>query len=388
MIDIKTIWKQFETFSYVKVVEELAKKPYCLGIRESQVYPNLYLIHQTPESDNSEDIVKICNGLIVEKETNKLICCTFPKCDEGSENLGSTFSNEIIIQKCIEGSLIRVYNYNDQWLFSTKRSIDAEHSKWLSQKSFKELFLDIVPMEVVEGLDKGYAYSFIICHPENAVVVPVEKPIAYLICKRNVETFEESDLVLNICHEKIKLIPNENIEYYSNKENLFDQLKKKFNGVIDSQGFIISDSLYNRQKIVNPKYDEIRGLWGNTKNRLFRFLELRQSTATENNLLEKYVKAFPNDISIFGSYEMKLSELAELVHKFYYAKFIKKETVETPYYLRKIIYKVHKAFLMDRTETKLEKIKILLFSEDIPLVYKALNCMMEEQSKCVSSGHN
>ncbi len=382
MMNVKTIWEQFlesvpQTFDEVKKKLETT---YKLVVKESPVYPSLYLIHQGPESDNNDDLVRLCNGLIIEKETNKLVCCTFPKCYENNESLEINVSDDCTVQKCIEGTLVRVYYYQDNWVFSTKRSIDASTSSWLSPKSFKDLFLEIVPMEVVETFDKNYVYSFIICHHENAVVVPIEgiaESVVYLICKRDAETFEECLLGKISGRPKILLVPDEEIV---SDETLIEDLNKRLSTEnIDCQGYIICDKSLNRQKINSTKYNEIRELWGNNNNRLYRYLELRRATSVENNVLKKYLKHFAKDFSLFATYEEKISTLCFLTQKYYYTKFVKKEQVDIPYYLRKIIYKVHKAFLNDRVETTLEKVKILIFSEDIPLVYHALSKIIDEE---------
>ncbi len=404
MMNVKTIWEQFlkseeepikfEEESLKPEEESLKSEPitfdetkkklettYKLVVKESSAYPSLYLIHQGPESDNNNDFVRLCNGLIVEKETNKLVCCTFPKCYENNESLEINVSDDITVQKCIEGTLVRVYYYKDNWVFSTKRSIDASHSSWLSSKSFKDLFLEIVPMEVVETFDKKYVYSFIICHHENAIVVPIEgiaESVVYLICKRDAETFEECPLGKISGRPKILLVPDEEIM----SENIIEDLNKRLSTEnIDCQGYIICDKSLNRQKIDSTKYNEIRELWGNNNNRLYRYLELRRATSIENNVLKKYLKHFARDFSLFAAYEEKISTLCFLTHKFYYLKFVKKEQVDIPYYLRKIIYKVHKAFLNDRVETTLEKIKILIFGEDIPLVYHALSNIIDKETE-------
>ncbi len=391
-IDVKAVWKQIfesETLPFEEVKKTL-ETTYKLVVKESDSYPSLYLVHQSAESDNNNDFVRLCNGLIVEKETNKLVCCTFPKCYENEENVVSdtNLSDDITVQKCIEGTLIRIYYYQDNWVFSTKRAIDASKCSWVVQKSFKDLFLEIVPMEVVETFDKNYVYSFIICHHENAVVVPIDgisNSVVYLICKRDKETFEECPLGKISERPKILLVPDE--EFIS--ETLIEDLNKRLSTEnIDCQGYIICDKSLNRQKITSTKYNEIRELWGNNNNRLYRYLELRQGTTVENNLLGKYLKHFSKDFSLFTYYEEQISTLCFTVHKYYVLKFIKKEQVDIPYYLRKIIYKVHKAFLNDRVETTLEKIKILIFGEDIPLVYHALTKIIDAQREETCSQTN
>ena len=47
--------------------------------------------------------------------------------------------DDIVIEECIDGTLINVY-YNNKWCVSTKFCIDADESKFRNDKTFRQLF--------------------------------------------------------------------------------------------------------------------------------------------------------------------------------------------------------------------------------------------------------
>ena len=52
--------------------------------------------------------------------------------------------NDLSFYESIDGTLINAYFYNDKWNFSTKGMIDADSSRWFSDKSFKSLFMEAI----------------------------------------------------------------------------------------------------------------------------------------------------------------------------------------------------------------------------------------------------
>ncbi len=68
----------------------LENDPYNLKIKEDNNLQTLCLIHNQDKSDFNNKIVNECNGIILDKNTLKIICYTFDKCEETNfpNNLG------------------------------------------------------------------------------------------------------------------------------------------------------------------------------------------------------------------------------------------------------------------------------------------------------------
>ncbi len=48
-------------------------------------------------------------------------------------------NNDWTITEAIEGTLIRIFYFNDKWIITTHRKLDAFKSKWGSEKSFGDI---------------------------------------------------------------------------------------------------------------------------------------------------------------------------------------------------------------------------------------------------------
>ena len=90
---------------------------------------NLILIFNDNNSNLNDDLVKFFNGVIIEKSSLKVVCFTLEKCMEEDKVDDRLFNKDLIIQPVFEGTLIRLYYYNNKWNVSTKKMIDAFNAK-------------------------------------------------------------------------------------------------------------------------------------------------------------------------------------------------------------------------------------------------------------------
>ena len=352
--------KEIKDFDILKNILEV--EPYNLKIKEDTNYPNLFLIHNNDNSDLTLKIVNECNGIILDKNTLKIVCYTFDKSDNSvdlSENLDK---NNLFFEYSIEGTLMRLFYYENNWIFSTKKCIDASKARWLSEKNFIELFMEcIINFDIFSKLDKNSCYSFIITHPENNIVVQNITPFLYHISTRNMNTLEEYEDSIGITKlEKSKI----------EKENLPNILTHILNDTsLLYEGYIFIDNKYNRWKIKTPIFNKVRSLWGNSNNRFFRYLELRKDT----DLLQEYLKYFPNDRLKFAPYEIKINDFANILLTAYVNKHITKVNNTLPYYFVKIVYKLHGDYLKDRIVTDNNKVMLTLLNLDAKLLCFLIN---------------
>jgi len=352
-------------------IEDLKKtfenEPYNLKIKEDVNIDNLVIICNTDKSDFNLKIVNECNGLILDKNTLKIVCYTFDKCSNSLEIPNIFDFNNLYIENSIEGTLVRLYYFNNNWALSTKKCIDASKASWISNKSFYELFNECINTESnkinQENLNKNYCYSFIIVHPENSIVINYKNryPELYHISTRNMETLEEIDVDIGIKKNYKMIVERHETEKII--ENVMNSRDLLYEGII----FI--DIHYRRWKIKTPIFNRARELWGNTNNRLFRYIELRK----DSNMLHEYLLYFPHDNTLFYEYENRLKNLSHDILKYYSGKHILKNIDKIPYYYSKIIYRLHGDFFKDKVKTNYTKIMITLLDTDIKLVCYMLN---------------
>jgi len=112
-----TFLQQNEISNFDLLKTFLENDPYKLKIKEDTKYPSICIIINSNESNVSEPLVRFCNGIILDKESLKIICYTFNKCMEENTINEELFTGNLYIEPSYEGTLIRVFHYNNEWFF-------------------------------------------------------------------------------------------------------------------------------------------------------------------------------------------------------------------------------------------------------------------------------
>ena len=352
----------------------LQNDPYNLKIKEDNNLKTLCLIHSQDKSDFNNKIVNECNGIILDKNTLKIICYTFDKCQETNypNNLDT---NQLFIEYSIEGSLIRLYNYDDKWILSTKRCIDASKSKWLSNKNFVQLFYECLgSINFDQAINPKYCYSFIISHPENNIISKEVIPTLYHISTRDMDTLKEVSLNIGVPLLERNSVSNNSQEFI---QNLILEMSNDTSNFYE--GYMFIDINYNRWKLQKPYFKKLRDLWGNNNNRFFRYLELRNDI----NLLQEYLGYFQSDKDDFLKYESDINNFAQIILEYYSRKHITKIDKNVPFYFSKLIYKLHGDYFKTRIKTDHNKIMIDLLELDPKQICFMMNKHKAECEKAI-----
>ena len=359
--------------SFEVLKKTVEAEPYFLKIKEDIKCPDLALFHSQPNSDFNLSIVRVCNGLIIDKNNLKIVCYTFEKLKDDIHPVEEVNYNDCFIEDAVEGTLMRLFFYNNIWQLSTKKCLCASSSKWISQKNFQELFMETTTAEFLTKLNPNNCYSFIVSHPENNIIHKPAKPILYHISTRDLNNLNEIEEDVGI--PKIARIP---FSMYVEKTSISSIYNEYINHTsLNTEGYVFIDSSYKRHKIIKNNVKHVRQLWGNNNNRFFRYLDLRK----DNDLLTEYLKYFPNDKDDFVEYEKKVYELANNILDVYMNKFVNKTNSIVPFYFKKIIYNIHGDFLKTRTQTNKFKIMDYLLLVDAKEICFMMNNIKKENEK-------
>jgi hypothetical protein len=359
--------------SFEVLKKTVEAEPYFLKIKEDTKCPDLALFHSQPNSDFNLSIVRVCNGLIIDKNNLKIVCYTFEKLKDDIHPVEEVNYNDCFIEDAVEGTLMRLFFYNNVWQLSTKKCLCASSSKWVSPKNFQELFMESTTAELLTKLNPNNCYSFIVSHPENNIIHKPAKPILYHISTRDLNNLNEIEEDVGIA--KIARIP---FSIYLEKTSISLIYNEYINHTsLNTEGYVFIDSSYKRHKIIKNNVKHVRQLWGNNNNRFFRYLDLRK----DNDLLTEYLKYFPNDKDDFVEYEKKVYELANNILDVYMNKFVNKTNSIVPFYFKKIIYNIHGDFLKTRTQTNKFKIMDYLLLVDAKEICFMMNNIKKENEK-------
>jgi hypothetical protein len=341
--------------SFNDIKSTFSQAPFFLKIKDTQ---DLYILsYDKSKSDMTNNIVRECRGIILEKNTNKIICYSFNKnfdfdfddIDLDDTDIIFPFLDHysIKLQESIDGTQIRVFWYDNQWNYATTRCIDASKARWFSNKNFKELFIEASQSLNYNNLDKNKSYSFVLKHPENRIVVPHNLPDITHVGTRNLTTLLESDDNINV--NKPISLPF---------KSLHDVIKKAyFDLPSTTEGFMLCDKYFNRLKIIGKSYREIKKIRGNTFDIFYRYLELRK-----DNNVQEYLKIFPENEEQFKKFNTKLQKLSSKIHMEYINKHVMKTSNTITWQFRPIVYKLHGEYLKNHYSTTLNMVKRLLYN--------------------------
>lgn len=281
-----------------------------------------------------------CNGLILEKETNKVVCMCLNKFNkitninainqiETIENLKVQYP-KLRMEYCEDGTVIRLYNrntgfgWNDRlnWFTATTKCIDARKSYWSSEKTFDDMFWEIFDKSRynIADLNVNCTYSFILLHRENRIVVNHRYNNLIYINSVHNETHEETFT-----------------NYFFNKDPKRCIRRTKQIDIISGIHYPLDDYyLPNKRGIILKFFDEINNKWslwqydfqqygsvkeirGNVPSIRMRYLEL----LNEPEKLAILEKEYPENQMLFAMIKHCMNNLYKRVHKLYFESHVK-----------------------------------------------------------------
>ena len=246
--------------------EQLEAAPYNLKIKEEG---DLILFkYNQIASDFSNPIVCECRGIILEKDTWRIVRIAFNKFfNIGEPNAATLDWDSAIATEKLDGSLMSVYYYDDEWKIATNSTIDAYKAP-LDNGGFKTYGDLFAKAAEIAGLDytklcKHYTYTFELCSRYNKVVLDYPEIKLYHILTRDNETFEELDVNIGVPKPAEYALGNK--EDY---ENFVASMGE------DHEGIVVKDDFNNRVKIKTQSYFALHRLVNNHIMTLTTAIEL------------------------------------------------------------------------------------------------------------------
>ena len=284
------------------------------GLLEKNPHPALPLdiynySRECQFSRHWDEITLNMRGTVLDRDGN-VVARTFSKFFNLEEHQPEEIPNESFdVFEKMDGSLGILFNYNDQWIFATKRSFSSDQS--IRGKEILEKY-------DYQSLAKDCTYLFEIIYPENRIVV----------------SYDFEDLVL------LAIINNEDGYEYDihSEEELSDVLDikglrivKKYHGVQDykelkkiidnnAEGFVIRFKSGFRMKIKGEEYVRLHRLLTNFSN--IDIWELLKNGEDLGDFLDRVPDEFDlwvkNIISDLRRQYLAIEESAHEVHSSFF----------------------------------------------------------------------
>lgn len=279
-------------------------------------------------------------SVIVDNESNKLVSFAPPKSykyDDLKDN------DDLICTEYVEGTMINVFwnKYTDGWELATRSNIGGKCKYNLgSSKTFRYMFLDAMNYIGLEfaDLNKNYSYSFVLQHPENRIVIPIESPNLFLISIYSFDGYKVTKSNNNnILSDKMKELLLVEITVGKNNENGYISCDYKTVGYVygyNHAGFI-------RAKIRNREYEFVRRLKGNSPKLQFQYYNL-----LKQRKIQTYLNYYPEHMDQFLRYRDDLYEYTATLYQNYIKCYIQKEKPlkEFDYKYRSHMFKIHEGY--------------------------------------------
>lgn len=241
------------------------------------------------DSPKSHPIVIECRSLILETETFNTVSRSFDRFFNFGEvpefYTDFNWDNAIAFEKA-DGSLIKVYNYNDKWHISTRGMAFAEGNTVMNNGTFKDAVLRAFGFHTDENFQnyfnenfrEGGTYIFEYTSPENRVVTPYKNDMMVLL--GGMDNSSPYELNMSELHGIAEIMRNDGYNVRmpktypmpTNHTDLID-MANELDGL--QEGFVVWDrSTGKRIKVKSQIYISCHALRGNdpvpTKKNLLR----------------------------------------------------------------------------------------------------------------------
>ena len=234
--------------------QELAAAPYNLKISYDG---NLVMFkYNQIDSDFSLPEVREARGVIFDYTTWNCVCRAFDKFG----NYGEAYVPDIdwstaFISEKIDGSLMKVYWYDNCWMLATNGTINAFDAAIGDAKgrTFGDLFNTALRNDgqtwFTQKLDTNKCYMFELVSPYTKVVVPYETTEIYFLGSRDLVTGQERTFAeepeIAALFNTPRIYPMTSLDEVSEAAAALDW---------NEEGYVVCDKNKNRCKIKSPAY--------------------------------------------------------------------------------------------------------------------------------------
>ena len=272
------------------------------------------------------------------KYNDDIVCVSPPRSISISDFMATYPIESTLIDEFIDGTMVNAF-YTDSWRICTKSNIGATSGYFDGSPCFADMFWEAAAFAGIrlDELDRKYIYSFVVQHPQNRIVCPVELNL-YLI---KVYEIRGND-VHEMPRPHIAKLPEQvHCESYDQLHDLATFLS------YTKRGFMLHAPDGTRSKLIGHAYSNVLALRGNTPSMRFRILELRgnrdkldqllmyypefkhRATTTiqsvlrfANELYTKYLECFKQKLKPLRDYPSEIKQHLYALHNLYVTTYV------------------------------------------------------------------
>lgn len=308
---------------------------------------------------------------------NKLIVFS-PEKSLNFEAFNKKYENmdECWMEDFIDGTMINVFfdNINNTWEIATRSTVGGNivffndiknytffncdnQSQNYNNITFRSMFFDTCNANNFDlnSLDSNYCYSFVMQHPFNRIVTPIQTPFIYLV-----KAYEIDNTSFPIVYVKEKnlselvnrppyIFANTNVQLVNKYllDTSLNELQKHYDNKL-APFYCVGTIVYNkdgtRTKIRNVNYEEVRKLRGNQPKLQYNYLCLKKA-----NKIKEFLHYYPEHVLLFNKFKLLMFEYTNELFSNYISCFIKKQKhlKEYPFHHKNHMYHIHQKYIND-----------------------------------------
>ena len=353
-----------KTYGEVKTL--LNSAPYSLNVQEDKEM-NVYMVKYGKDDIiddiiTENDVTSKCRGIILEKDTNKVLCYSFNRKEipTNTEEFLQNNWNNLRFEEAIDGSQVRIYYHNDVWNVTTTRCIRAGNAFWYSTKSFETLFRECYDLNY-DALNQNYCYSFVIRHSENRIVAKYEDNSLVHVLTRDMTTPNYDIVECDIGVMKPPVISVESVDA------LLEMVKSSTRTDIEGVFIWHGDKHF---KLRFDAYNNIKRLRNNTRDLFFEYVENKIA-----GQVDEYKTSFSEYQYDIDYYESILKDLVNKIHRLYMEVHVEKtriiKIVDKSFHRH--LYNLHGKYIKERIKITKDVVTNFLLSLDAKQIMHLIN---------------
>ena len=279
------------------------------------------LVKYPPHKKNQPDYhlfrsVVYCNGVPV---------CFSPPKSLPLEAFNHPISS-CVVEEFVEGTMINYFFDQDKWTPCTRTIVGAENT-FETDKTFSEMFHECLSQYSVI-FNPSYIYSFVMQHPDNYIITPVQQPSLCLVAMYTI--LEGKVTEVPTAHHGFPVPTQYSVSSYEEVE-LLAQL-------VTGKGLMVKCN-GERAKFKRVEYYKKEELKGNLPFP-YHYLFIRNTPQSI-----EYLSHFPYYIAKANAMEQDIHRLIHLLYEQYVSCFIKHENRLYTYTTKKYLFELHQLYL-------------------------------------------
>ena len=317
----------------------------------------------------------------------------------------NTFNNKYTnmddcwIEDFVDGTMINVYydNINDIWEIATRSTVggnivffndiqnysyfncDNENDKVALENnltSFKNVTFRSMFLEScnacnfdLNSLNTKFCYSFVMQHPFNRIVTPIQIPIIYLVKVYEIDNVNfpivniKEINIPDLLNEPPYIFANTTVKYINKYplQTTLEDINLHYNNKLapfHCVGSIIYNKDGTRTKIRNINYEEVRKLRGNQPKLQYNYLSLKKE-----NKIKEFLYYYPEHYLLFTKFKIIMYDYTDTLFKNYIECFIKKQKPlkEYPFQYKNHMYHIHQKYINElKSNNKIVDKKVVI----------------------------